>query len=268
MPLLLCGMFVQACAGLVLAACIAAAGFRLRALTLSGAIAATGLGGLIFTAGGFAWSALLLLFFVTSSGLSRLHRRPEGVVAKGGRRDAGQVLANGGIPSLLALVALLASGPNWYVPYTGALAAATADTWATEIGRLSKAEPRLITTGRRVRPGTSGGVTSLGLAASAVGASVVAGAAALTGIGGEAIAVLIAGIVGSVLDSVLGATIQEIRHCPVCLTATEQVHHAPCGTRTIVSSGIRGLNNDGVNAVISVASALLAALLASLARRM
>lgn len=260
-------MFAEVCVGLVFAAAIAAAAHRLRALTLTGAIAAAAVGALIFVAGGIAWSVLLLAFFVTSSALSRIPRGDDGLIAKGGRRDAAQVLANGGIPALVALAAILLPGHNWLVPYAGALAAATADTWATEVGRLSRTPPRHVTTGRRVRPGTSGGVTPLGVGASVAGASVLAGVAALAGLGSQAIWVALAGTFGSLLDSILGATLQEIRRCPVCLETTEQIYHVPCGTRTIVIGGVRGLNNDGVNALTAISSALMATVLFALAGR-
>ncbi len=257
-------MVARAFVGLILAASIAAVAHRLRALTLSGAIAAAAVGTLVFAAGGLGWSAILLAFFATSTALSRIPRGGEGLVAKGGRRDATQVLANGGIPAVVAVAALLVRGPDWLVPYAGALAAATADTWATEIGRLSRVTPRLVTTGRRVRPGTSGGVTGLGLGATAAGASGIAGIAALAGLGTNAIFVAIAGLLGGIFDSVLGATIQEVRQCPVCLATTEQTCHVPCGARTAVIGGVPGLNNDAVNALTGIASALLAALLTAL----
>ncbi len=261
-------MFVQLCAGLVFAASIAVVAYRLGALTPSGAMAAISVGTVIFAAGGISWSAVLLAFFATSSALSHLHHSPRDITAKGGRRDAWQVLANGGVPALLALTALFVPGPNWFVPYAGALAAATSDTWATEIGGLSRAMPRLITTGHRVSPGTSGGVTFLGIAASIVGATVVAVFAALAGLGTASLIVVLAGILGSVTDSILGATIQEIRRCPVCLTTTEQIRHVPCNARTEVVGGVPGLNNDGINALVGVAAALVATVVAILTGRM
>ena len=59
----------------------------------------------------------------------------------------------------------------WRTPFeaafAGAIAAASADTWATEIGTLSPANPVSIATLRPVQTGMSGGVSILGIAASA-----------------------------------------------------------------------------------------------------
>src|SRR5207237_5024631 len=94
--------------------------------------------------------------------------------SKGSERDIGQVAANGGLGTLLALAYGLTPSPalrrSLRAGFTGTLATATADTWATELGVLSPRPPRLVTTGKRVAPGTSGGISLLGTAASALGA--------------------------------------------------------------------------------------------------
>gem|GEM_PF-495306 len=158
--------------GAGLAGVVAVAGWRRGALTADGAAAAVAVGTPVFAVGGGRWAAVLVGFFTLSSALSQVGRERKApmaaVASKGSRRDAGQVLANGGVAAGAAVVAGITGKPEVAFPaYLGAMAAATSDTWATEIGMLSRRPPRSIVTLRRVRPGMSGGVTPLGLAAAA-----------------------------------------------------------------------------------------------------
>lgn len=249
--------------GFVAALVIAAVARRLRALTEGGAVAAT-IAGTIAVAGGWGWAALLIAFFVSSTLLSRVRssvrdKLLKGRVAKPGARDATQVLVNGG-PFLVAAIAYaVRPGPLWQMAGVGALAAAAADTWATELGTLSVQPPRSILSGRTVHPGTSGGVTMLGFLG-ALGAAVFIGMVAIVaGWPWQAgIASLAGGLVGCVVDSLLGDALQVRRRCERCGMATEQVVHR-CGTPTIVTGGVRWLNNDGVNAASTVVGALIGA---------
>jgi uncharacterized protein (TIGR00297 family) len=133
---------------------------------------------------------LLLAFFVLSTLLSR----------RGTARNERQVIANGGIAALAALAG------NW-LWFAGALAAANADTCATEIGRFSPTSPRLITNGARVPAGTDGGMTLLGTTAGIAGAGLIAALSYVFGQRG-ALAIAVAGVVGMLVDSLLGATVQ------------------------------------------------------------
>lgn len=212
---------VRIVAGGALSAGIAAAAYRRKALTRSGAWAAA-LTGVILVLAGWRWLALVGAFFITSSILTRLEApgsRGRRSNDRGGRRWQ-QVAANGGIALVSAAVYAVTGWPQGFGVAAGAIAAATADTWATEIGRWSRTPPRLITTGRVTAPGASGGVTPLGTLASAGGALFIAAVAfALQGTsGGDRLGmgarlggtawVVVAGITGSLFDSVLGAAIE------------------------------------------------------------
>lgn len=160
---------------------------------------------------------MLLAFFVSSSLLSRKHST----------RNERQVLANGGVA---AVAALLGSWPG----FAGALAAANADTWATEIGGRSSTDPRLITTWQRVPAGTDGGMTLVGTLGGVAGAALIAGVSYV--VGNPAFTMLTtAGVFGMLLDSLLGASLQ---------------------------GKVRWIDNDAVNLVATLAGAVCAGLLA------
>jgi uncharacterized protein (TIGR00297 family) len=253
-------------AGFAVAIVIAGAAYRFGSLTRSGALAAAVVGGVTFGAGGPLAGLLLILFFVSSSALSRVNPGPKRDAAahfeKGGRRDQGQVLANGAVAAALAVGYGLTSEPAMMAGLAGALAAANADTWATEIGVLSARRPWLLTSGRVVEPGTSGAVSAAGLLAAVAGAGLIALAAGLgTGSLHAAAAVLVGGFLGAMADSLLGATVQAIYHCPVCDKETERHPLHLCGAATTRIRGWAWLRNDEVNLAASAVGAGAAALI-------
>lgn len=277
-------LFIQLGTGIVLSGLIGFLAYRRGSLTVSGAVGAVIVGTAIFGFGGWVWGLVLITFFVLSTLLSHYKEADKEKLAekfaKGLRRDLGQALANGGAGALIALVAWFKPGPAMLAAFVGALATVNADTWATELGVLSKKPPRLITTWKPVEVGTSGGVSALGTLATLVGALVIGMAALLfTGLdglfGGSAYALVgsealglwealwlpgaatVGGLAGSVFDSILGATIQGIFFCPACAKETEKALHT-CGTETRQVRGWRWLNNDMVNFISSVIGALVA----------
>jgi len=247
------------------------AAWRAGTLSRSGAAAAAVVGAAVFGAGGFLWAAGLLLFFVSSSLLSRMFaskkRAAEEKYAKGSRRDGLQVAANGGLGAVMAVAHLAFPDAAWpWIAFLGALAAVNADTWATELGVLRSRAPRLITTGRPVEPGTSGGVTAAGLAASGAGAALIGVLVLFSFPVTPALwpAVALGGFVGSLFDSLLGATVQAIYFCPVHGKETEQHPFHQCGAPTNLLRGLRWMNNDLVNLAASAAGAGTAVLAAQL----
>jgi uncharacterized protein (TIGR00297 family) len=232
----------------------------------------------VLAGGGLPAGAALVAFFLTSSALSRykaLTKARRGVLAqaKGGRRDAWQVLANGGVAALCLAVA----GRRGRAAFLGALATAGADTWATELGLLAPRPPRLVTTLRPVAPGTSGGVTPEGTLAGLAGALTVGAAwgagrvlAGRLGGGGDgdggapARALLLtgaAGTAGALADSLLGATVQGAYWCPACREPVETPVHPRCGGEAVLVRGWRWVNNDVVNALATGVGAILGGLL-------
>ena len=292
----------------LVAGVIAAAGWKKRALTGSGAAAAAAMGTVTFARGGLPAAVALNAFFVSSSALSRFKAREKGrrgvlAQAKGSERDAWQVLANGGV----AATCLGLFGDRGTGAFLGALAAAGADTWATELGLLAAHPPRLLTTLRPVPPGTSGGVTPQGTLAAVAGAATVGAAWAVAeqfkvqrpalreakgsrfkeelpavpstlnfGLGtfdsgyrtrGAVAVVAVAGTAGALVDSCLGATVQAAYWCPNCREATESPHYRRCGQLAEQVRGWRWMDNDAVNTLATATGALLGALLWPLAPR-
>jgi uncharacterized membrane protein len=300
---------IQFAIGLVAATLIGFAGYRAKALTLGGAIAAFGVGSITYGSGGVPFACVLLFFFVSAVILGRVGRARKKTVidiGKTGARDAWQVIANGGVATLCAGVSgvlyfcnglspighsgwteypplsipfnhsafWLLQPDVWMVAFCGAYAAATADTWGTEIGMLAKQLPRSILTFRPVATGLSGGITAAGTLGEIVGAlfvGIVAIAAFVFEYGPPglrlgpdriAIAVVAGGIAGALVDSVLGATFQELRHCPNCNRSCETDPHA-CGSPTSLIRGAGWFSNDLVNFAATAAGAGTAFIIAA-----
>ncbi|MBC7791259.1 MAG: DUF92 domain-containing protein [Anaerolineae bacterium] len=253
--------------GLALASTISLAAWRTGMLSGSGALAATALGtGAV--AAGWPWAWLLIAFFVSSSGLSALSGarkadRSRSILAKQGKRDAVQVLVNGGIFVIAALVAEATQSDSWTIAAIGSLSAAAADTWGTELGMLSRGEPWSLIERRRVPAGTSGAVSWRGIIATLGGALFVAGIAAVLGWSTRTVlAASCAGVFGAVLDTLLGAFLQAQWSCPDCGTKTERRLHS-CGAATNLVRGPAWLDNDVVNLICAAMGAIAAVLLIS-----
>jgi len=178
------------------------------------------LGLLTIVLGDYGWFAMLITFFGLG-GLSTKFRYEEkqsrGIAEENdGARGSGNVLANS-LTALLAVIAAAASpshlpvAPDVFLfAFAGSVAAAMSDTLSSEIGGLFD-RPRLITSFERVAPGTDGAITWQGEVAGLVGASMIAGIAALSfeSVGTPGFLVIVgAGFVGMTADSILGATIE------------------------------------------------------------
>jgi uncharacterized protein (TIGR00297 family) len=258
-------MIVRALAGLLLAGALAFGARAVRSLSLGGAIAALGVG-TAATIAGWSWAIVLITFFVTSTALSRYRRaardaRIGQIVEKGDERDAVQVFSNGGVFAIAALLGMTSGDARWSVAALGALAAAAADTWATEIGTLARGLPRSIVSFKPLPAGTSGAITVPGTIASVLGAASIVAVAHLTGIGRWPAAIFIGGVSGSLADSFAGATIQERRWCDGCSQSTERRMHG-CGRETRIVGGVPGARNDFVNVVCTTVGGLVATIVA------
>ncbi|MBN2030602.1 DUF92 domain-containing protein [bacterium] len=258
---------IQFSIGIGLAFVFALAAYRAHYLTANGSVTAFLLAVVIFGIGGWKWTIPILTFFLLSSLLSRMGKKQKSqfglIFEKESRRDMGQVLANGGIAGVIVLLDNYFPSPLWYAMYLGSLAGVNSDTWATEIGVLSKSEPRSIKNLKKVEPGTSGGVTGLGLGSAFLGALIIGIIGVLLVPTDYSLSfsplffyiIVLGGFLASLVDSLLGATIQAQYRCPICKKITEKQIHCD-GKETVLISGYRRLNNDGVNFFCSVCGGL------------
>jgi uncharacterized protein (TIGR00297 family) len=255
-----------------MAASIALSGYRLQALSASGALAAVFVGTVAFGCGGLLVAGAVVIFFLSASLLSRAHSpvadQARASAVKDSRRDAAQVMANGGVAALCALAgtaAALAGWPSawrWLVAAVCALAAASGDTWSTEIGAFSSSSPRRIVDLKAVPAGTSGAITPLGTLAAPLGGAAVA----LAGLARPDLLTLpawlcagaLTGLLASLFDSVMGATLQARWECASCRQTFESPRHELCpGASSRLVRGIAWLDNDAVNAAATLAGAAL-----------
>lgn len=252
-------------AGAALGAALAFISRRQHALSPGGAWAALAVA-VACTTAGWAWAIVLVAFFVSANVLSRYRagmreERIGAIVEKGAERDAWQVAANGAVFTGAAIASVIHPSGLWIPLAAGAIAASTADTWSTEIGTVAAGAPRLITTGRAVPVGTSGGVSWPGSLTGAGGAAFIAVTALLIGWGGLAAAAALAGgVAGMLVDSVAGASIQRRQWCARCGEPTERLMHS-CGTGTERRGGMHWVNNDAVNLLSSVTGAIVGSIL-------
>lgn len=242
----------------ILLACILAK--REGYLTTSGSIAAMFVGtGISY---GLGWKGLILLgvFFLTSSLLSRYKQQEkkamENKLEKGSTRDAVQVLANGGFATVSSILYGITDISLFIGLFCVLLAAANSDTWASEIGSLSKKRPFSIRSLRREEIGTSGAISILGTIAAISGSAIIAfGTYFLFHFSLLEIMLIICfGFLGCIIDTILGAFIQGQFLCSQCNQHVEKRWH--CGHQTLKISGYSFINNDVVNIVSGVFAAI------------
>lgn len=231
--------------------------YRTRALTMDGTLMMGVMGFLILLLGGMKFLIPIIVFFVTSSALTKWLKGKSNV-KPGESRDSFQVLANGGLALILSCIHYLKiTNLDLYPIYLGVLAVVNSDTWSTEIGSLSRTDPRSIILFKKVPKGTSGAVSMIGTIGGILGSLAIAIIAFGFGYSwGTVLMVILVGSVGNLVDSILGATIEVRYLCQDCGGIFDVDFH--CNTKAIFNGGIRWFNNNWVNFSASLAGGILA----------
>jgi uncharacterized protein (TIGR00297 family) len=258
--------FLDFIIGILIIIILGVIGYKTKSLDLSGILFSAIIGTLVLIGGGLHWLAVIIVFFIISALFTKFrydYKKSLGTAQeKGGARSWQNTVANGGIASFFAIMELTFGGSIFAIAFLGAVSSTAADTLATELGLLSKTQPRLITDPRkRVPAGTSGGVTLLGFFAAFLAALLIGSTALVFGVTDALssriiIATIIGGVIGSTADSVIGSTVQRLFRCEVCGKNSEELFHCDKPTRKV--RGVSFIENNAVNLISTGIGALSA----------
>lgn len=238
--------------GLFLSTIVAYAAFIGNWITLDATKAVIVLGTVILGFGGW-WLAIALFFFFASSSLITRDKHIHSLVDDEvralhhdlrKRRDGYQVWSNGFWVAIFSILWFLTSTDAFFIAAFAVIASATSDTWATEIGCRNPGKTRLITTMKAVAPGTDGGVSFKGTAAAVFGSLTISGfILAFPEYPYSIAAVLfVSGVVGSFIDSYIGANLQTT---DISMVKPEDylntAHSFKNNLVNLISTGIGGL---------------------------
>ncbi len=244
---------------------IAVGSFIGRQLDLGGTIAMFFVGFGTTWVLGFGALSTLMLFFLSAAVMGKVAKRLQTfdvlkIHKKGGRRDAMQVFANGLMALVSALLYAFDPSISFLVMFGAAVGEAASDTFASEIGMLSKTRPISIITGKPMKKGLSGAITPLGLVSGLAGAVLIALCVWGCFLPFTTKSLLYVSVIalssffGCILDSVLGATVQAHYYDEVHNRITE--HSVVEGRNLPLDRGIRWVDNDVVNLLSNVTAAI------------
>ena len=205
---------------------------------------------------------VLAAFFILSVVIDKIKKlaKGHGEEEKGDCRDAIQVLANGLIPAVLALLCIATGRKIFAVAFVASLSEAFADTAASGLGAFAKKtfDPFRM---KRIDSGLSGGMSLVGTVASACGALLIGLIPVAFGIFNMRLWLISSGaaFIGTLIDSLLGSLVQVKYRCTECGRITEK--HKHCDMPTVRHSGLSFVDNDMVNLAGGITAAAFAGLL-------
>ncbi len=261
-------MFIDVIIGLFISLVIAGLAYFKKSLSLSGLIAAVFFGALLYVFGGLIVWISLIVFFISSSLLTKLHEKKDNSQDYKGRNYI-QVISNALPATIFSVLFYYNDNIIFLLGAVVAIAAANADTWASEIGILSKGKTRYIVNLKLAPKGISGGITYLGTVASLIGAFVIAVIFMLSYgfiysfdwiLMTEALLILtFGGFLGAIIDSYLGALFQAKYKGVKTGILTEKKWLPNEGV--ILASGLAIITNDMVNLLSTFSASVFTVLI-------
>ena len=229
--------------------------YKRKHLSLDGFLSSTLMAGLILGFGGLKYVLPIAIFFILSTLLSKVGMKNLRESKSG--RNASQVFANGGVGLVLCIFNHFYQMELIYIMFLASIAAANSDTWATEIGKLSRTRPKDIISGRSLNKGESGGITFIGLLGSMSGSFVISTVGYFLDINTFYLIILfISGFLGSIFDSILGSTLQSRFILIDGKTIKEEKE-----TDSYHYSGLVSINNNSVNFLCTLSAPIFFILL-------
>ena len=258
-------MYIDVIVSVILAALLAVVTLKKKAFTPAAAATACAILIIAGICGSFAAIVAVLaaygIIFAVDMILGKRTERITGEInRKTGTRDVVQVLANGLAATLALILGKIFNSPAGFVVYVSALTECLADSLASDVGVLSKKDPVDICRMKRIKRGLSGGVSLLGTVSALLGCvAMTLISAAFRGFDLKlVVAVLVIPMLGILIDSVLGSLVQAKYTCTECGKNTEKTAH--CGKPTKHTGGLRIINNDTVNIISNISTAVIAAI--------
>ena len=253
---------------IILTPAIIAFAYKKRALTLSGIFTAVALDIIVSVALGNFGFTVMLAFLVGGIIVDKIKKTSQkagqnknsDIEKRGNCRDHVQVLANGLVGLLCAILYAFTLQRVFIIAYVASFAEAFADTVASGIGYLSNSAYDIFR-GKKCSPGISGGMSVLGTSSSVLGALIIGFIAFLFAKinAAELLIISLSAFLGAVFDSFLGSLVQVKYRCKKCGLILEKEEH--CSEKTEKYSGLSFVNNDVVNLLSTAFSALVAAIM-------